>query len=249
MRRKLVAGNWKMNGLRGDLGHVAAIADAAADHPDVDVALCLPATLIAAAVDHAGAMPIGGQDVHQAPSGAHTGCISAAMLAETGARLTIVGHSERRADQGETDADVQGKALAAHGAGLAAILCVGETLEERDAGRAIDVVLSQIDGSLPVNTADGGWLSLAYEPVWAIGTGRTPTAEDVAEMHRAIRGRLRALIGERADAVRILYGGSVNAGNAAELLGCDDVDGALVGGASLTAEKFAPIIAAAAAVR
>lgn len=248
MRRKLIAGNWKMNGMRADLGEVSAIAEAAARHDGVDVALCVPATLIAPAAERAGSMPIGAQDVHMAASGAHTGCLSAAMLVEAGARLVIVGHSERRADQFESDADVRGKALAARGAGLGAILCIGETLEERDAGRAIDVVLGQIDGSLPVDEADGAWLSLAYEPVWAIGTGRTPTPEDVAEMHRAIRGRLRDRIGDRAEGFRILYGGSVNAANAATLLACDDVDGALVGGASLTAEKFVPIIEAGAAL-
>jgi triosephosphate isomerase len=245
MRRKLVAGNWKMHGLRADLPEIATIATEAADYPGVDVALCLPATLIAPAAAVAGTFPIGGQDCHAADKGAHTGCISAAMLKEAGAGLVIVGHSERRADQGETDADVKGKAEAAYRAGLAAIVCVGETLDERDAGRAEEVVTGQLTGSLPEG-ADATWLSIAYEPVWAIGTGRTPTEADVAAMHGAIRARLRDLLGDKADSVRILYGGSVNAANAEALLGCADVDGALVGGASLTAEKFVPIVAAGA---
>ncbi|WP_423603002.1 triose-phosphate isomerase [Sphingomonas sp. MS122] len=247
MRRKLVAGNWKMHGLKAALPEVAAIARAAAANPGVDVALCLPATLIAAAVEAAGDMPVGGQDCHAADAGAHTGCISAAMLAEAGAALTIVGHSERRADQGETDADVKGKAEAAHRHGLNAILCVGETLDQRDAGQAEAVVTAQLAGSVPEGAA-ADWLAIAYEPVWAIGTGRTPTEADVAAMHGAIRAKLGELLGtEAAAGMRVLYGGSVNGANAASLLGCADVDGALVGGASLTAEKFVPIVEAAAA--
>ena len=245
MRRKLVAGNWKMHGLRDALPQVRAIAEAARAHPGVDVALCVPATLIAAAAEAAGAMPVGAQDVHQNEKGAHTGCVSAAMLKEAGAGLVIVGHSERRADQCETDADVKAKAEAAHRLALPVILCVGETLEERDAGRAVEVVTAQIAASLPEGAA-GAWLSIAYEPVWAIGTGRTPTADDVTAMHGAIRTKLREMVGVEADRMRLLYGGSVNGDNAAELLACGDVDGALVGGASLTAEKFVPIIAAAA---
>lgn len=246
MRRKLVAGNWKMHGLKASLPEVEAIAAAAAANPGVDVALCLPATLIARAVDVARAMPVGGQDCHAADQGAHTGCISAAMLADVGASLTIVGHSERRADQGETDAEVKGKAEAAKRHGLNAILCVGETLDQRDAGEAEAVVTEQLAGSLPEG-ASATWLAIAYEPVWAIGTGRTPTEADVAAMHGAIRAKLAELLGaEAAGAMRVLYGGSVNGANAASLLGCADVDGALVGGASLTAEKFVPIIEAAA---
>ncbi|WP_343519169.1 triose-phosphate isomerase [Sphingomonas sp.] len=246
MRRKLVAGNWKMHGLKAALPEVAAIARAAAANPGVDVALCVPATLIASAAGVAGGMPVGGQDCHAAEQGAHTGCISAAMLAEAGAALTIVGHSERRADQGETDADVKGKAEAAHRHGLRAILCVGEMLDQRDAGQAEAVVTAQLAGSLPEGAA-AEWLAIAYEPVWAIGTGRTPTAADVAAMHGAIRAKLGELLGaEAAAAMRVLYGGSVNGANAAALLGCADVDGALVGGASLTAEKFGPIVEAAA---
>ncbi|NML04760.1 triose-phosphate isomerase [Sphingomonas sp. G-3-2-10] len=247
MRRKLVAGNWKMHGLKADLSEVTAIATAAGANPSVDAALCVPFTLIAAAAVAAGDMPVGAQDVHQAAKGAHTGCISAAMLVEAGAGLTIVGHSERRADQYETDAQVKAKAEAAHAAGLGVILCIGETLDERDAGQAEAVVTAQVAGSLPEG-ADAAWLSLAYEPVWAIGTGRTPTEVDVAAMHGAIRAKLTALIGDEAAKVRILYGGSVNGANAASLLACADVDGALVGGASLTAEKFVPIIEAAASL-
>jgi triosephosphate isomerase len=246
-RRKLIAGNWKMHGLKADLGEVAAIAAAAAQSPEVEVALCVPFTLIAPAAAVAGALPIGAQDVHEADRGAHTGCISAAMVQEAGAVLTIVGHSERRADQGETDAGVKAKAETAYAHGLKVILCVGETLAERDAGQAEAVVTAQLAASLPEDAA-GKWLAIAYEPIWAIGTGRTPTEADVAAMHGAIRAKLRALVGQAAEAIRILYGGSVNAGNAAALLACSDVDGALVGGASLTAEKFVPIIAAGGAL-
>lgn len=248
MRRKLVAGNWKMHGMKSALVEVEAIAAAAAANPSVDVALCLPATLIAPAAPVAGAMAVGGQDCHANDSGAHTGCLAGSMLKEAGASLVIVGHSERRADQGESDADVKGKAEAALRHGLNAIVCVGETLEERDAGRAETVVTGQLAGSMPEG-ADAAWLSIAYEPVWAIGTGRTPTEADVAAMHGAIRAKLIELLGaEAATKLRVLYGGSVNGGNAAALLACADVDGALVGGASLTAEKFVPIIEAAASL-
>lgn len=246
MRRKLVAGNWKMHGLIASLPEIEAIAQAAAVTPGVDVALCVPATLIAPAVTVAARMPIGGQDCHAADQGAYTGCISAPMLVGAGAALTIVGHSERRADQGETDADVKGKAEAAHRHGLKAILCVGETLDQRDAGQAEAVVTAQLAGSMPDGAA-ADWLSIAYEPVWAIGTGRTPTEADVAAMHGAVRAKLVELLGaETAAAMRVLYGGSVNGANAASLLSCADVDGALVGGASLTAKKFVPIVEAAA---
>lgn len=244
-RRKLVAGNWKMHGDRAAIAELAAIAEAAAAHAAVEVRVAVPATLIAYAAEHVPELAIGAQDVHRNVQGAHTGCVSAAMVREAGARFTIVGHSERRADQHESDADVKGKAEAARAAGLEAILCVGETLDERDDGRAVAVVTGQLWGSMPAGAA-ADWLAIAYEPVWAIGTGRTPTLDDVAAMHGAIRGKLGELLGaEAAAAVRVLYGGSVNAANAAELMGCADVDGALVGGASLTAEKFVPIIAAA----
>ena len=240
--RKLIAGNWKMNGLRADLAELDGIAAAAAGAA-CDVAIAAPATLIAAAVARAGGVAIGAQDVHPADTGAHTGCVSAAMVRDAGATFAIVGHSERRADQGETDADVKAKAQAARRHGLDVILCVGETLAERDAGRAAAVVTGQLAASLP-DGADGDWLSIAYEPVWAIGTGRTPTVADVGGMHGAIRAELCELIGAAAARVRLLYGGSVTGDNARALLGAGDVDGALVGGASLTAAKFAPIIAA-----
>nr|WP_136161379.1 triose-phosphate isomerase [Sphingomonas flavalba] len=238
--RKLVAGNWKMNGSKAALAEVDAIAAAARAHPGVDVALCPPFTLIAGAAGRG--VPVGGQDVHAAASGAHTGCVSAAMLVEAGAELVIVGHSERRADQHETDAEVRAKAEAAIAAGLTAIVCVGETEGQRDAGRAVAVVSAQLAGSLP---AAADRLVVAYEPVWAIGTGRTPSTGDVAEIHAAIRAALVGAYGAAGQGVRILYGGSVKASNAAALLGVADVDGALVGGASLTAADFVPIIAAA----
>ncbi|RHW17309.1 triose-phosphate isomerase [Sphingomonas gilva] len=244
-RRKLVAGNWKMNGLRADLPEVAAIARAAVENPGVDVMLGLPFTLIEAAVGVAGALPIGAQDCHEADRGAHTGCISAAMLREIGARMVIVGHSERRADQHETSQDAWAKAAAAHRHGLEVILCCGESEAERDAGRAERVVQAQIEKSLP-ETAEGGWLTLAYEPRWAIGTGRTPTLDEIASIHAIARAKMRSLVGDAADGIRILYGGSVTGDNAGAILAAEHVDGALVGGASLTAAKFVPIIEAAA---
>ncbi len=230
--RKLVAGNWKMHGSRAALNELDAIA-AAARGLAVDVSICPPFTLIAPAAGRG--VAVGAQDCHAADKGAHTGCVSAAMLVEAGASYCIVGHSERRADNGETDADVKAKAVAVQAAGMTAILCVGETLAERDAGRAVAVVETQLTGSLPESLAN---LVIAYEPVWAIGTGRTPSVEDVADMHAAIR----AVVGPE---VRILYGGSVKPSNARELLHVANVDGALVGGASLTAADFVPIVAAA----
>lgn len=247
VRTKFIVGNWKMNGNLAALDEVAAIAGAAGQYPGVDVALALPATLIAPAVMRGEGLAIGGQDVHHKPSGAHTGCLSAAMLREAGAAFTIVGHSERRADQGETSALVRGKAMAAHAEGLGVILCVGETEVERDAGRAAQVVRGQITESLPDGAAPD-WLTLAYEPCWAVGTGRTPTTAQITEIHRIARACLVELIGDGAAAIRILYGGSVTAANAREILSADEVDGALVGGASLVADRFAPIIAAAAQV-
>ncbi|UZK67099.1 triose-phosphate isomerase [Sphingomonas sp. M1-B02] len=247
MRRKLVAGNWKMHGLKAQLGDVVEIAAAAAAAPRVDVNLCLPFTLIEAAVAVAGAMPIGAQDVHEADKGAHTGCISGAMLRDCGASLTIVGHSERRADQHETSHDAWAKATAARRHGLQVILCCGETEAERDAGRAERIVQSQIEKSLPEG-ASGDWLTLAYEPRWAIGTGKTPTLDDIAAIHAIARAKLRHMVGDAADGIRILYGGSVTGANAETILATENVDGALVGGASLTVEKFGPIIAAAAEI-
>ena len=243
--RKYIVGNWKMNGLRDQLSDIAEIAGVADQHKDVDVAICPPATLIAQAANNSPGFMIGAQDCHFATNGAHTGCLSADMIREAGAIMTILGHSERRADQHETDADVKAKAEAVHRLGLGAIICVGETEAERDAGRAVEVVCAQLEGSFP-ESADATWLTIAYEPVWAIGTGRIPEVADVEEMHAAIRNKLGKLMGDGADAVRILYGGSMNGGNASELLAVPNVDGGLVGGASLTAEKFGPIIEAAA---
>ncbi len=243
--RKLIVGNWKMNGRHSDISQIGAIAAATANYFMVDTALCLPATLIATAATAVPSFRIGAQDCHMAVSGAHTGCVSADMLKEAGASLTLVGHSERRAAQGESDADVHSKALAAHAAGLIVIVCVGETEAERDAGKAEDIVLKQLAGSLPSNAASD-WISVAYEPVWAIGTGRIPSMEDVTIMHAAIRKALIAGFGEDGSAIHILYGGSMNGDNAAALLAVPNVDGGLIGGASLIAEKFLPIVMAAA---
>ena len=245
-RTMLVVGNWKMNGLKAQLGEVDAIGAIASSNAGVEVGLCVPATLIAPASGQAGGAFIGAQDCHQKESGAHTGCLSAAMLKEAGATSVIVGHSERRTDQHETSADVAAKALAARAEELRVILCLGESLETRDSGKAIDFVLDQLAASLPEGVG-ANWLSIAYEPIWAIGTGRIPTMEQIDEMHSAIRGKLRDLIGAgEADAMRVLYGGSVNADNAKDIFAIADVDGGLVGGASLTAAKFGPIIEAAA---
>ncbi len=245
VRRKLVAGNWKMNGSRAALGELAAIAAAAREASGVDVAICPPFTLLPLAVPRAGGLAVGAQDCHDKDSGAHTGNVSAPMLKEAGARLAIVGHSERRADQTETDSVVRAKAETALRHGLQAIVCVGETEAERESGRAVERVTSQLAGSIP-ELAGEAELVVAYEPIWAIGTGRTATAADVAGMHAAIREALAARFGDAGGRIRILYGGSVNAGNAAELFAVANVDGALVGGASLTAEQFVPIIEAAA---
>ena len=243
-RRKLVAGNWKMYGLAGDLGEVTAVS-IAAETASVDVALCLPATLVERAVRAAPGFAIGGQDIHRAEKGAHTGCVSAAMLLDAGARLTIVGHSERREAQGETDADARAKAEAALAAGLGVILCIGESDQVREAGQAVPTVSAQLDASLPAAIGDPEHFSIAYEPIWAIGTGKVPSVADIGEMHGALRGRLKATFGEAGEQVRILYGGSVKASNAAEIFAVPDVDGALVGGASLKASDFLPIVEAA----
>lgn len=232
------------------LAEARAIDRAAGRYPDVQVALAPPFTLIGALREAVTAMGVGGQDCHVNAKGAHTGDVSAPMLVDTGADFVIVGHSERRKDHGESDAVIRAKAEAALAAGLGIIVCVGETLDERDAGKAEAVVSAQVDGSLPQSDAAaeavaGGKVAVAYEPVWAIGTGRVAQVPDVVAMHAAIRQRLLALYGEPGAKVRILYGGSVNAGNAAELLAAEGVGGALVGGASLTAEAFLPIVAAA----
>ena len=240
-----IVGNWKMNGSRSMLAEARAIDRAAARFPQVQVALAPPATLIAAMREAVQEIGVGGQDCHVDASGAFTGDISAAMLADAGADFTIVGHSERRAMHRESDAVVRAKAEAAQAAGLSVILCVGETEAERDSGKAEEVVAAQLKGSLPQGEDAAATLSVAYEPVWAIGTGRVPSVEDVAAMHKSIRAQLLAIYGEAGNGVRILYGGSVNAKNAASLLAVKEVGGALVGGASLTAEGFTAIIGAA----
>ena len=247
--KKLVAGNWKMHGLSSDLDEVRAIAAAASrDFPGVDVALCVPAILVERAVRAVPGFAIGGQDVHHADKGAHTGCTSALMLVDAGATLTIVGHSERRDAQRESDDEVRAKAKAALSVGLNVILCVGESLEVRERGGVVTTVTAQLEGSLPQNINAEAEFAIAYEPIWAIGTGKVPTSPDIAEMHAAIRGKLRERYGAEGSRVRILYGGSVKASNADEIFAVADVDGALVGGASLKAADFIPIVAAAAAV-
>ncbi|WP_306119377.1 MULTISPECIES: triose-phosphate isomerase [unclassified Roseitalea] len=247
-RRKLVAGNWKMNGTGADLPELKRIADGAAGtrgNSPYDVVICLPATLIDRAVRIAVGSPlgIGGQDCHGAASGAHTGDISAGMLTDAGASHVIVGHSERRTDHGESDVDVHAKAVAAIEAGLIAIICVGETRQEREAGRAFDVVDAQLAGSVP-RQATAENTVIAYEPVWAIGTGLTPSLHDIEEMHAHIRGQLAGALEWEADNMRIVYGGSVKPDNAGEIFPLADVDGALVGGASLKSADFLAICAA-----
>ena len=234
-----------MHGTGSDIGEVKAIADAARGQDNVDVGLCVPATLIERAARAVPQFPIGGQDVHCADQGAHTGCISTSMLRDAGATMTIVGHSERREAQKESDADVRAKAQAGLDAGLLVILCVGESLERRDAGQAVETVQRQLDGSLP-RDVDVAKLAVAYEPIWAIGTGKTATNDDIGEMHAALRARLVAAYGDLGRETRILYGGSVKAANAADIFAVPDVDGALVGGASLKAADFVPIVEAAA---
>jgi len=240
-RRPLLAGNWKMNGLKASAGELDKIIAGAAKLPAVvDILVCPPFTLVPGFAVRARdtRVAIGGQDCHSRSSGAHTGDISAEMLADAGASAVIVGHSERRSEHRETDAEVRAKAFAARRTRLLAIVCVGETRAERDAGKARDVVGAQLDGSLP--SGEPGFV-VAYEPVWAIGSGLTPTPGDVGDMHSFIRERLAALYGENAQAIRILYGGSVKAANSKELLGVDNVDGALIGGASLNAAEFLAI--------
>jgi len=246
--RKLVAGNWKMHGLSSDLEEIRAIAAAAQGYSAVDVALCVPSILIERAARAVPGFPIGGQDVHQAEKGAHTGCTSALMLLDAGASLTIVGHSERRDAQREGDADVRAKAEAALSIGLNVILCIGESLDVRESGQAVGTVLKQLDGSLPQSLEGEGDLAIAYEPIWAIGTGKVPTNPEIAEMHASIRGKLVERFGEDGRQIRILYGGSVKPSNAGEIFSIADVDGALVGGASLKASDFIPIVEAATGV-
>jgi len=240
-RRPLVAGNWKMNGLRASIGELEKIIVGAPSLGNIDVMVCPPATLIAsfAAAARGSAVAIGGQDCHALACGAYTGDISAEMLRDAGAQAVIVGHSERRHYHGETDAAVRAKAAAAHRAGLLAIVCVGETRAERDAGRAKAVVQAQLDGSLP----DHDDFAVAYEPVWAIGTGLTPTTADVEQVHKLIREILTERFSGEGARIRILYGGSVKPSNAAELMAVANVNGALVGGASLKASDFLAIAA------
>jgi triosephosphate isomerase len=242
MRRPLVAGNWKMNGLQSSVAELAKIIDGARRMGNADLLVCPPATLVAAfaAKARGSRVAIGGQDCHAEPFGAFTGDISAEMLADAGATAVIVGHSERRMLHGETDQHVRAKVLAAWRAGLTPIVCIGETREERAARRTLDVIGRQLAGSL-ADTASADNLVIAYEPVWAIGTGLTPSAADVADAHAFVRDRLRMKFGAVSAAIRILYGGSVKPSNAKELLSAPNVDGALVGGASLKAEDFLAI--------
>jgi triosephosphate isomerase len=242
-RRPLVAGNWKMNGLSASIAELdRVIAGEFGLAPKVSLLICPPATLLAAFAERANGaeVMIGGQDCHAEPAGAFTGDLSAEMLADAGAEAVIVGHSERRTLHQETDADVRAKASAAWRAGLCAIVCIGETRAEREAGRTLDVLGRQLGGSLPDGVTAAN-LVIAYEPVWAIGTGLTPTAADVAEAHAFIRRRLATHAGAAGEAIRILYGGSVKPSNAAELMAVVHVDGALVGGASLNAKEFLAI--------
>ena len=241
--RPLIAGNWKMNagGAQGRALAQAVAAGAAEARAACDLLVCPPATVLAAVAELLSGTPVavGGQDCHADESGAHTGDVAAVMLAEAGARFSIVGHSERRADHGESDETVRAKAAAAHRAGLTAIICIGETAAQRDAGRTLAVLSGQIAGSIPEGAGAADTV-IAYEPVWAIGTGRTPTLEEVAEAHAHIRAEIAGRIAG-AEEARLLYGGSVNPKNAAELLAVANVNGALVGGASLDAASFLEI--------
>lgn len=247
MRRKLAAGNWKMNGSIPGLDMIGALK---LKHPECpcDVLLCPPAPLLTHALQNTAGSPIfiGAQDCHAETTGAHTGDHSAGMIAEIGATHVIVGHSERREAYGETDAQVAAKARAAQEAGLTAIVCIGESLAQREAGEALDVIKTQLEGSVPDGSTAAS-LVVAYEPIWAIGTGKIPTMEQIADVHALMRAELRGRFGDDAEGVRLLYGGSVKPGNAADIFALDDVDGALVGGASLRAEDFSPIIEALAA--
>jgi triosephosphate isomerase len=243
--RPLIAGNWKMNGLKASMAEFEAmVAGAGSVGTKADLLVCPPATLLAALAGKArgSKMTVGAQDCHPKPSGAHTGDISAEMLADAGASTVIVGHSERRADHGETDALVRQKAEAAWRAGLVAIVCIGETQDHRDAGQTLQVCGGQLAGSVPDGATSANTV-VAYEPVWAIGTGRTPTAADVEQVHGFIRDRLTERFRAEGGRMRILYGGSVKPSNAAELMAVPNVNGALVGGASLKAADFLAIAA------
>ena len=241
---KLAAGNWKMNGLTASLAEIDALAAAHSD-ATCDILICPPATLLGAMSARAGdKIATGGQDCHANESGAHTGDISAQMIADAGGKYCILGHSERRADHAESNADVNAKASATQSAGLIAIVCVGETLEQREAGGTLALVAEQLGGSIPDGSTAQN-LVVAYEPVWAIGTGKVPTLAQIGEVHDFMRAELTARFGaDTANAVPLLYGGSVKPSNADEIFGVANVDGALVGGASLKAEDFGGIIAA-----
>lgn len=246
--RPYIVANWKMHGLKKDLPQIEAIDLVAAKNDHVDVAIAVPATLIQAASQIVKHAEIGAQDCHHTAQGAHTGCLSAAMLSEAGADFAIAGHSERRADQAESNNMVAGKMIAAQSENMGVILCVGEDLATRQAGNALSYVANQLLASLsPENDEQPSLdkLSIAYEPIWAIGTGHVPEISDIAAMHDGLRAQLISIFGEPAQAVRILYGGSVKADNAKAILSVQNVDGALVGGASLTVEAFEPIIEAA----
>ena len=243
MRRKLAAGNWKMNGTGDSLAQVEALA-AAHPAPGVDVLICPPATLLARLSAVAGPIATGGQDCHASGSGAHTGDISAAMLKDAGATHVILGHSERREDHGETDQDVREKAKAAIAAGLCAVICVGESLDEREHANTLAIIGGQLAGSIP-DVANAQNMVVAYEPIWAIGTGKIPTLDQIGEVHDFIRDTLERRFGAGVGrSTRILYGGSVKPSNADEIFAVSNVDGALVGGASLKADDFGPIITA-----
>jgi triosephosphate isomerase len=242
--RPLIAGNWKMNGLTASLAEAKAVASGLAEHPAKgDVVICPPATLIAPMAQALKGSPvrIGGQDCHAQQSGAFTGDISAAMLADAGASLVILGHSERRATYGETDSDVAAKVEAALGVGLQPLICIGESFEQRQAGRTLEIIQKRLKLSLPDSLA-GADFAVAYEPFWAIGTGLTPTLEQIAEVHIDIRNILAARFGDSGAKAPILYGGSVKTDNAAAILNVSEVGGALVGGASLQADDFLKII-------
>lgn len=256
--RMLIAGNWKMNMLAAEGVTLARGIDerVRAGMPDCDVLVCPPATILRLVSDALAGGPVktGGQDCHNEASGAFTGDVSAAMLADAGASYVILGHSERRHGLGETDEYIRAKLIAAHGAGLRAIVCVGETEAERDGGQTLAVLSTQLDGSLPIDPAGkrehpvgGDNLVIAYEPVWAIGTGRTPSLDEVAEAHGHIRTYLRAALGDAADAIALLYGGSMKADNARDILAVANVNGGLIGGASLDQASFWAIIEAGSA--
>ncbi|MCJ8322348.1 MAG: triose-phosphate isomerase [Rhizobiales bacterium] len=245
--KALVAGNWKMNGLTAAITEIDSLNHKIANHPNMacELMICPPATILATAVLRAENLEIGAQDCHAALGGAHTGDVSTEMLTDLGVTAVILGHSERRADHGETSAQVAEKVVAAQRAGLVSIICVGETEAERKSGQALGVVSEQIAGSIPLDGTHADNIVVAYEPVWAIGTGLVPSVADVAEMHAHIRDLLKGMFENDGDKMRILYGGSVKGSNAAELMNVDNVNGALVGGASLKADDFFAIVEAA----